>query len=140
MAITAKAPRGGLVETIDEQTYVFKLRNREIERFEDAHRSIFDLSDGFQGRGKTPSYQEVRDLVALALVGGGLADEKADKVISDTGPDSAKRLFAIASAALGVAFFPDLLEQLEKEKGAKPTVVKKKKKSSTPKATKSGKS
>ena len=41
MAITADAPRGGVVEEIDGITYTFLMRNREIERFEDKHRGIF---------------------------------------------------------------------------------------------------
>lgn len=47
MAITAEAQRGGIVETLGDATYSFKLRNREIERFEDKYRGIFDLWDGF---------------------------------------------------------------------------------------------
>jgi hypothetical protein len=35
MAITATAPRGGIVEEIDGVTYTLLLRCREIERFED---------------------------------------------------------------------------------------------------------
>jgi hypothetical protein len=34
MAITATAPRGGIVEEIDGVTYTLLLRCREIERFE----------------------------------------------------------------------------------------------------------
>ena len=47
MAITAEAPRGGVVEEIDGATYTLILRNREIERFEDKHRGIFEIWDGF---------------------------------------------------------------------------------------------
>ena len=47
MTITAEAPRGGVVEYIGSTSYAFVLRNREIERFEDKHRGIFDLWDGF---------------------------------------------------------------------------------------------
>lgn len=43
MTIAAEAPRGGVSEEIGGVTYVFVLRNREIERFEDKHRGIFDL-------------------------------------------------------------------------------------------------
>ena len=45
MAITAEAPRGGIVEEIDGVTYNFLLRNREIERFEDKQRGIFVVWD-----------------------------------------------------------------------------------------------
>ena len=60
MAITADAPRGGVVEEIDGVTYTFLLRNREIERFEDKHRGIFEVWDGFFKRGIKPSYKELK--------------------------------------------------------------------------------
>ena len=68
MSITAEAPRGGVVEYIGDASYTFILRNREIERFEDKHRGIFDLWDGFFGRGKKPTSTEVRDIAALGLL------------------------------------------------------------------------
>ena len=121
MTITAEAPRGGLVEELGEATHTFVLRNREIERFEDKHRGIFDLWDGFYRGGKKPSSTEVRDLLALALVGGGLRDAEADKVLSDCTPGELLRLYAIAQAALGAAFMPDIGDKPEpKKKAAKP--------------------
>ena len=56
--ITAEAPRGGVVETIGDASYSFVLRNREIERFEDKHRGIFELWDGFFDRGQKPNSKE----------------------------------------------------------------------------------
>ena len=47
MAITAEAPPGGGVEEINGVTYTFLPRNREIERFEDKHRGIFEVWDSF---------------------------------------------------------------------------------------------
>ena len=52
-----------------------------FERFEDKHRGVFVLWDGFFGRGQKPTSSEVRDLVALALVGGGKTDAEADKIV-----------------------------------------------------------
>ena len=46
MAITDDAPRG-YVEEIDRVTYTFLLHNRDIEQFEDKHRDIFEVWDGF---------------------------------------------------------------------------------------------
>ena len=46
MDITDDAPRG-YVEEIDSVTYTFLLHNREIEQFEDKHRDIFEVWDGF---------------------------------------------------------------------------------------------
>jgi hypothetical protein len=119
MAITAEAPRGGVVETLGDASRVFLLRNGEIERFEDKHRGIFEMWDGLFGRGPKPKSAEVRDLVALALVGGGLKDHEADKVISACGPDDLMRLFQIAQAVLGVAFMPEVAEEAEKKASKK---------------------
>lgn len=114
MSITAEAPRGGVVEYLGGVSYAFLLRNREIERFEDKHRGIFELWDGFFGRGKKPSSREVRDIVALALVGGGKKDAEADKIIEACGPDDLLRLYQIAQAAIGIAFMPEVGEDVKK--------------------------
>jgi len=111
MSITAEAPRGGVVEYIGDTSYMFLLRNREIERFEDKHRGIFELWDGFFGRGAKPTSSEVRDMLALALVGGGMKDHEADKVISKCSPADLMRLFQIGQAVLGVAFMPDAMSE-----------------------------
>ena len=116
MAITAEAPRGGVVEYIGDASYPFVLRNREIERFEDKHRGIFDLWDGFFGRGKKPNSTGVRDLVALGLVGGGMKDAEADKVLDRCTPADLLRLYAVAQAILGVAFMPDAADEASKKK------------------------
>lgn len=118
MTITAEAPRGGVVEYIGDTSYVFLLRNREIERFEDKHRGIFDAWDGFFGRGKKLSSKEVRDLLALALVGGGMKDSEADAVISAATPADLLRFYQIAQATIGIAFMPDAIEDQSKKKTA----------------------
>lgn len=116
MTITAEAPRGGVVEYIGDTSYTFLLRNREIERFEDKHRGIFDLWEGFFGRGSKPSSGEVKDLLALALVGGGMKDHDADAVMQRCTPADLMRLFQIAQAVLGVAFMPDAADGVEVKK------------------------
>lgn len=116
MTITAEAPRGGFVDELDGATRVFLLRNREIERFEDKHGGIFALWDGFFRGGTKPTSTAVRDLVALALVGGGMKDAEADAVLKACGPGDLQRLFAIGQAALGSAFMPDtVLDDKKKE-------------------------
>ena len=114
--ITAVAPRGGIVEELDGATHVLLLRNREIERFEDLHRGIFDLWDGFFGRGTKPTSKEVRDLIALALVGGGKKDMEADALVNEASPADLFRYYQIAQAVLGVAFMPDSIEEAELKK------------------------
>jgi hypothetical protein len=110
MGIAVKAPRGGLVEHLVGSSYPLILRNAEIERFEDHHRGIFDVWDGFFGRSTKPTSREVRDIVALGLVGGGMADVAADALMEDLGPDQNLFLYRIAQALLGVAFMPDSVE------------------------------
>ena len=114
MGITSEAPRGGVVEYIGNASYTFVLRNREIERFEDKHRGIFDLWDGFFGRGVKPNSSEVRDLLALGLVGGGMKDADADKVIEKCNPSDLMRLYAIAQSVIGIAFMPDVIDEKKK--------------------------
>ena len=116
MTITAEAPRGGVVEYIGDTSYVFLLRNREIERFEDKHRGIFDFWEGMFGRGTKPTSTEIRDLLALALVGGGMKDAEADRVLAKATPADLLRLYQIAQTVLGVAFMPDTVEEASKKK------------------------
>jgi hypothetical protein len=94
----------------------FVLRNREIERFEDKHRGIFELWEGFFGRGTKPNSREIKDLLALLLVGGGMKDVDADLVIAKGTPADLLRFFQIAQAVLGVAFMPDVTEAADVKK------------------------
>jgi len=110
MTITAEAPRGGVVDQIGGVTYTLILRNGQIERFEDKHRGIFELWDGFFDRGVKPTSTEVKDIVALALVGGGLTDTKADRVVSEGGTENLLHFYQLAQAILGVAFMPDVFD------------------------------
>lgn len=116
MAITAEAPRGSVVEYLGGASYTFMLRNREIERFEDKHRGIFEVWEGFFGRGKKPTSQEVRDLIALALVGGGKKDHEADQIVESCGPDKLMQLYQIAQATIGIAFMPDAMDEADSKK------------------------
>jgi hypothetical protein len=114
MGIAAEAPRGGVSEYIGDTSYVFKLRNREIERFEDKHRGIFELWEGFFGRGIKPTSREVKDILALGLVGGGKKDHEADEIVAKCNPEDLMRLFEIAQAVVGVAFMPDVVDDAKK--------------------------
>lgn len=107
MTIAAKAPRGGLAEELAGASRVMVLRNAEIERFEDHRRGIFAIWDGFFGRGAKPTAGEVRDLIALGLVGGGMADKAADALVAGLGPGENARLYTLAQALVGVAFVPE---------------------------------
>jgi len=113
--IEASAVRGGIVEQLGGASYSLVLRIGEIERFEDTHRGIFDLWDGIFREGTKPSSKEVRDLVALGLVGGGLKDAKADEVVNGLGVGGLLNLHQIAVGLLGAAFMPDSVDDVKKK-------------------------
>jgi len=107
MTIAASPPRGGIAEDLAGRTRALLLRNAEIERLEDAHGSAFALLDGFSGRAPRPRVAAVRDMVALGLVGAGMADTAADALISGLGPGENDRLYLLAQILLLAAFSPD---------------------------------
>ena len=99
------------------------LRNDEIERFEAQYNTgIFDLFDSLFGRGPAPQARHVRDIVALALVGGGMTDRAADDLVAEMPPSENPRLRQIAQRVLGLAFYPAALsdEDKKKEDGSRP--------------------
>lgn len=110
MGVTDQAPRGGVREALGSRKWPMVLQNREIERFEDNHRGIFDIWDGFFGRSDKPNSTEIRDLVALGLIGAGMDDEAADRLLSALGPAHNMHLYKVAQGLVGVAFFPDSAE------------------------------
>ena len=118
MAITAEAPRGGIVEELGGTSYVFVLKIGQIERFEDKHRGIFELWDSFFDRSKKATSTEIKDLLALALVGGGKKDHEADAIVEECTPADYLRLYQIAQAVLGVAFMPDAFSETPVKKKA----------------------
>lgn len=113
--IEATAVRGGIVEQLGDASYQMVLRIGEIERFEDAHRGIFDLWDGIFRGGVKPNSKEIRDLVALGLVGGGMKDAAADKVVAGLGAAGLLELQQIATGLLGAAFMPDAADEAKKK-------------------------
>ena len=121
MSITAEAPRGGVVEYLNDVSYTFLLRNREIERFEDKHRGVFDLWSGFFEGGKKPTSTEIKDILALGLVGAGLKDHEADRIINNLQPSDLLRMYQIAQAVIGVAFMPEVGEEAAAKESKKKT-------------------
>lgn len=104
MPITAEAPLGGIIEQLGGESHPLLLRNREVERFEAQHGlGIFEFLDQVLGKG-SPQSRHCRDLVALGLVGGGLADRSADHIIDEMPPHENMRIRAIAQDLLMAAF------------------------------------
>lgn len=97
------------VEEFGGQQRKLLVTNREIERFEMQHGGIFDFWDQLFGHQPGLKAVHVRDLVALALVGGGMPDASAEAAVAALGPDQNTRLRQIAQRALGLAYFPEAL-------------------------------
>lgn len=111
MPITAEAPAGGIVEQLGGESRPLILRNGEIERFERQHGlGIFAMLDQLLGKGE-PQARHCRDLVALGLVGGGLADKSADKIVADLPPHENHRVRAMAQDLILAAFIPPDLDK-----------------------------
>lgn len=98
-------------EDLGGQPRILRLGNTEIERFEQlpATPGIYDVWQQLLGAMPGLRASHVRDLVALALVGGGCPDRVAEDIVADLGPDQNLRLRNIAQRVVGLAFFPDVL-------------------------------
>ncbi|MAY32789.1 MAG: hypothetical protein CMM86_09310 [Rhodovulum sp.] len=113
MGVFESAPRGGLREVFDGVPRDLILTNASIERFEDQHRGAFETLEAFGGRENRPSVTEVRDLIALGLIGAGMPDQEALAVVQAQGPGENMRLQVIAQCLLAVTFMPGLRDELE---------------------------
>ncbi|MCY4129024.1 MAG: GTA-gp10 family protein [Gammaproteobacteria bacterium] len=89
------------------QSRVLKIRLAEIERFEDRHaRGFYDFFDGLRGESFRPTVGQIRDLIALALVGGGMKDEEADAVMREEGPEKMIPHLHIAESIMMATLIP----------------------------------
>lgn len=95
-----------------------KLTNAEIERFEALHSGVFDMWRQLIGEAPGLKAGACRDLVALALVGGGCPDREADRIVAELPPSDNFRIRGIAQRALGLAFFPQVLVEAPGKPGA----------------------
>lgn len=115
MAITAKAPDGGIVAELGGKSRPLLLRNGEIERFEAQHAplGIFQFLyqllgqvDQVTQRREYPTATHCRDIVALGLVGGGLTDMEADAVVGGLTPRDLIQVRTVARDLVMAAFAP----------------------------------
>jgi len=118
MAIAGTAPQHE--EEVGGKVRRLALRNGEIERFEAQYApfGVFELWDQLTGRRSPPQARHIRDLVALALVGGGMSDRAADELVASLPPSENFSLHGIAFRALGGAFFPVEVEAAKKSDGS----------------------
>lgn len=114
------AQTGVYEEQIGGENRRLLLRNGEIERFETQYApfGIFELLDQLFGRGPAPQARHVRDLIALGLVGGGMTDKAADALIASLPPSENLHLRESAQRLIGVTFFPAVLDEKPKKRGA----------------------
>lgn len=115
MGIATDAPRGGFTDTLAGELRTFCLRNAEIERFEDKHRGVFALWDAFYANGVSPTATEVKDLLALGLIGAGKKPDEADKIVTSLRPEHLLEAYQLAQAVLGAAFMPDAVSGKDSE-------------------------
>lgn len=118
MGVLDSAPVGGLTEELGGARRPLVLRNGEIERFEEAHGSLWAAFRSFLSPGREPSVKATRDVIALGLIGAGMAEDEARAIIEDLGPSHNPRLFAVAHALVGVTFYPDAAAAIEDDDAA----------------------
>lgn len=114
-SIAAANPRGGLNATLNGKDVTLLLRMGEIERWEAVHRGIFAMWDALMAQAAMPTSREVRDLLALALIGGGMPDAEADRFIMDVPTSELMNMAKLAQAALAAALLPTVADAFEQD-------------------------
>ena len=111
MSVIDGAPRGGVKASIGGKDYVFLLTMGAIERYEDAHtEGIYPF---MQNEGVT--YTKARDLLTLALVGGGMTEERAKEVSDSWTPAVLIEILTTAMLVLSAAMVPGDADEIELE-------------------------
>lgn len=133
MAIS-QVPAGAYEAELGGTVRPLLLGNREIERFEVQHAplGIFEMFDGLFGHGRQPQVRHVRDLIALALVGGGMSDRAADELVASLPPSENPALRLLAQTVLGLAFMPLMAEPEKKSADGSPARRKRGRRTTTP--------
>ena len=111
--------RGGVAAEIGGTRVTLRLTLGEIERYEDKHeRGIYGLFQSCLDDARPPRYSEVRDLISLAVVGGGKTPEEAAELMRREGPERMLRHRTLAQELMIATLVPaqedrDLLETEE---------------------------
>ncbi|MBN9890121.1 GTA-gp10 family protein [Salipiger abyssi] len=122
MTITAEPPIGGTIAELGGKSRPLLLRNEEIERFEKHHNcGIFAIFDALFLDGDAPKVHQIRDLVALGLVGGGQPDRAADQIVASMPPSANFTLRQIAGDMILAAFTPENPEKKSDTDGSSGT-------------------
>ena len=104
MALAVEAPAGGISAQLGEQSHQLVLTNGGIERFEKQHDlGIYAfLKQVLAGDAKS---HQCRDAVALGLVGAGMSDKDADRILSGLKPHHNLSLQGVARELVFAAFY-----------------------------------
>lgn len=103
MGITGEAPKGGVLMELGGETRPFLLTQGQIERFEKQHsKGIYKLLREVMA-GDALSIH-CRDVAALGLVGAGMSDLSADKLVSEQPSQENVRIRDIALQVLLASF------------------------------------
>lgn len=117
MSILAEAPAGGVVEELGGESRPLVLTQGAIERFEEQHKmGIYLMLDLVMQNAARSNH--IRDIVALALVGGGMSDLQADTLIRSQPPQENIALRVVANNVLLAAFIAPDAEKKSVEDGS----------------------
>ena len=113
MIALVTAPTGGITAELGGKTRPLLLRNAEIERFEETYNplGVFEVLDRMVGKGPAVQVRHCRDIVALALIGGGMGETQAGQVMDAMPASDNVMLRAIAQNVVIAAFLPPKSEQ-----------------------------
>lgn len=104
------ADRGEILEELWGRERLLRLRMGELERLEEiCARGVYGLLQAFVATDSRQdvTLREVRTIVALGLVGGGMSEAAADRQVQKAQPSDAVRLRIVAQAVLTAALLPE---------------------------------
>ncbi|MGH1579079.1 GTA-gp10 family protein [Planktotalea sp.] len=117
MSVSVAAPIGGAMAQLGGQSRPLLLGNGEIERFESHHDvGIFLMLDKVLDK-SAPAHQ-CRDLVALGLIGAGMADVDADALIADLPPHENRAILKAAQDVIFAAFIDPKVKKKDLSDGS----------------------
>ena len=105
--------RPGEAEVIGGKLRTLRLTNAEIERFEVEYAPLgaLELLMQLTEPGRQPLVLHVRAIIGLGLVGGGMSEREAARLIDEQPPSENFALRGVAQRLMGVTFFPAVLDE-----------------------------
>ena len=110
MSVVDDPGHGAIKAEIGGVELTLRLRLGEIERWEDKHPrgfyAFFQAMLKMDASEDAPKLREVRDLLALAIVGGGKTEAEAKEVMGREGPEAMIRHRTLAQGLLMATLIP----------------------------------